>query len=131
MAKVTIGLGIVLILQGLLGYFVIAHADPETGKVSMTALIPAFFGVPLLLLGLLALQDSMRKIMMHIAVVIGLLGLVGSLMRPAMKLFSGDGITFNAAVAMQLIMAGLCLIFLVLCIRSFVAARQGGTAGAG
>jgi hypothetical protein len=130
MAKVTIGLGIVLIVQGLLGYLVIADADPETGKVSMTALIPAFFGVPFLLLGLIALNDSARKIAMHVAVVIGLLGLVGSLMRPAMKLFSGEGVSFNAAVAMQLIMAALCLVFLVLCVRSFIAARQSGIAGA-
>jgi hypothetical protein len=128
MAKVTIGLGIVLILQGLLGYFVIADADPETGKVSMTALIPSFFGVPFLLLGLIALKDAARKIAMHIAVVFGLLGLVGSLMRPAMTLFSGEGVAFNSAVAMQLIMALLCLIFLVLCVRSFIAARQGAAA---
>ncbi len=49
MAKITIGLGIVLIALGFGSYF-------GTGQASVTALIPAFFGLPLLLLGLVALN---------------------------------------------------------------------------
>ena len=58
MAKITIGLGLVLIALGLGSYF-------GTGQASVTALIPAFFGLPLLLLGLVALKERMRKNAMH------------------------------------------------------------------
>ena len=61
MPKITIGLGILLILLGLGGYF-------GTDAKSFTALIPAFVGVPLLLLGCLALKDNLRKHAMHAAV---------------------------------------------------------------
>ncbi len=49
MANVTIGLGIVLLALGLGSYF-------GSGRTSVTALIPAFFGLPLLVLGWLALN---------------------------------------------------------------------------
>ncbi len=48
MAKITFGLGLVLIVLGLGAYF-------GTGRESLTALIPAFFGLPLALLGVVAL----------------------------------------------------------------------------
>ncbi len=54
MANVTIGLGIVLLALGLGSYF-------GTGRTSVTALIPAFFGLPLLALGWLALKENVRK----------------------------------------------------------------------
>ena len=49
MASVTIGLAVLLLLLGVGGYF-------GSGRVSKTALIPAFFGVPILALGLAALR---------------------------------------------------------------------------
>ena len=49
MTNVTIGLGVVLLALGLGSYF-------GSGRTSVTALIPAFFGLPLLALGWLALQ---------------------------------------------------------------------------
>jgi hypothetical protein len=124
MSKVTIILGILLVLLGLLGYFVVADPDPDTGKISITAMIPAFFGLPLLILGLIALSKGARAIAMHIAVVLGLFGLIGALMRPAMNLFGGKSITLNKALTMQLSMAALCLIFVILCVMSFIKARR-------
>ena len=52
MAKITIGLGLVLIALGLGGYF-------STGRESPTALIPVLFGLPLLILGWVALKEHM------------------------------------------------------------------------
>ncbi len=71
MAKITIGLGVVLVTLGVGGYF-------GTGRESWTALIPAGFGLPLLILGFVALQDARRKHAMHAAVALGVLGFVGT-----------------------------------------------------
>ncbi len=96
MTKITIGLGLGLIALGLGGYF-------GTGRASVTALIPAFFGGPLLLLGLVALKERMRTIAIIIVVVIGLLGFVGTvrgLMKLPVLLTSGQ-LDRPAAVAVQ------------------------------
>ena len=123
MAKITIGLGLVLIALGLGGYF-------GTGRESVTALIPALFGLPLLLLGLVALNERRRKHAIHIAVIVGLLGCVGTA-RGLMKLpvlLTGGEIARPTAVAVQAAMAIVCLIYVLLCVRSFVKARRAGAA---
>ncbi len=119
MAKITIGLGFLLIALGLGSYF-------GTGRASATALIPAFFGLPLLLVGLVALQERMRKTAMHIAVILGLLGFAGTV-RGLMKLpvlLTGGELERPAAVAVQAAMAIVCLVFVLLCVGSFVRARR-------
>ncbi len=119
MARITIGLGLVLIGLGLGGYF-------GAGRVSVTALIPAFFGLPLLLLGLAALNERRRKVAMHIAVVIGLLGFAGTV-RGLLKLpvlLSGGQVARPTAVAVQSAMAVVCLVYVLLCVWSFIKARR-------
>jgi len=117
MASTTIALGVVLVVLGLTGYFL-------TGMVSVTALIPAFFGVALALAGLVARDERRRKHAMHAAVLIAALGAIGSTRG---LLLLGD--VFNgtaarpAAVIAQSIMAVLTLAYLVMAIRSFRAAR--------
>ncbi len=121
MPKVTIGLGLVLIALGLGGYF-------GTGRESWTALIPVLFGLPLLILGLIALKERMRKGAMHVAVVIGLLGFLGTvrgLMKLPVLLTSGQ-LDRPAAVAVQAAMAMVCFVFVLLCVRSFIKARRAG-----
>jgi uncharacterized membrane protein len=126
MARITILVGFLLIVLGLLAYFVFGPSSVAEGEtVSVTALIPAFFGAPLVVLGLLAIKDSLRKVAMHIAVLLGLLGFVGSLMRILPKLFKGESVELSMPVIIQLTMAFICLVFLGLCIQSFVAARRG------
>ena len=70
MARITIGVGSLLIILGLVGYFVLAEPD-EAGAKSITAMIPAFFGVPILLLGFVATKAALRKHAMHGAVLLG------------------------------------------------------------
>ncbi len=123
MAKITIGLGLVLIALGLGSYF-------GTGRASVTALIPAFFGLPLLLLGLVALNEHMRKIAIQIAVVIGLLGFAGTvsgLMKLPVLLTGGD-LARPAAVAVRAAMAIVCFVFVLLCVWSFIKARRANAA---
>lgn len=115
MPQLTLILGLLLILLGAGGYL-------GTGTESVTALIPTFFGVPFVLLGLLARKDNLRMHAMHVASLLALLGLIGALVRPARKLFAGE-LSFSTALASQAAMALLCGAFLVLCIKSFVDAR--------
>ncbi len=122
MAKITIGLGLVLIALGFGGYF-------GTGRTAGTALIPALFGLPLLILGWVALKEHMRRHTMHVAGVIALVGFAGTV-RGLMKLpvlLTGGQLDRPAAVPLQAAMAILCLIFVLLCIRSFIKARRAGT----
>lgn len=118
MASTTIALGVVLIVLGLVGYFL-------SGGASVTALIPAFFGVAIALCGLIARDEGKRKHAMHAAVVVALLGFLGSA-RGLLQIggvFDGTAAR-PAAVIAQSIMAVLTLGYLVMAIRSFSAARR-------
>ena len=123
MAKITIGLGLVLIALGLGGYF-------GTGSAHKTALIPVLFGGPLLILGWVALKERMRRNAMHVAGVIALVGFAGTV-RGLMKLpvlLTGGQLDRPAAVLLQAATSIVCLIFVLLCIRSFIKARRAGAA---
>ncbi|MEE8153779.1 MAG: hypothetical protein V3T53_02335 [Phycisphaerales bacterium] len=123
MARITIGLGLVLIGLGLGGFF-------GTGREHFTALIPVLFGLLLALLGVLALKEHMRKHAMHVAAAIGLVGFAGTV-RGLMKLpvlLTGGELDRPAAVAVQAAMAIVCLLFVVLCVWSFIKARRASAA---
>jgi uncharacterized membrane protein len=114
MASTTILFGILLTLLGLVGYFL-------TGASSPTALIPALFGLLLLVLGFLARSESMRKHAMHAAAAVALVGCVGALV-PLLR--TPSGVRPAMAVFSQVTMAVLTALFVVLCVRSFRAARR-------
>jgi uncharacterized membrane protein len=113
----TIGFGILLIILGVWSY-----ADAETK--SFTALIPAFVGLPLALLGALAYwKDHLRKHAMHAAAGVGLLGVlaaVGNVIRVVAQGKELKGPAVNTTVLMGLI----CGVFLGMCINSFIQARR-------
>jgi len=74
MARLTLVFSALLIALGLVAYFLLQ--DP--GDRSVTALIPAFFGVVFAGLGLLALKPGLRKHAMHAAAVLTLLAMAGT-----------------------------------------------------
>ena len=119
MATTTIIFGLILVILGLAGYF-------GTGTQSFTALIPALFGVILALLGFLAQNPERRKMAMHIAAALGVLGFLGTLpgLLKLPALWSGGEVARPAAVISQSIMAILMAIFTGLCVKSFVDARR-------
>ncbi len=124
MAKVSLifaGLMIALGLAGFLG----------TGSQHPTALIPAGFGVALGIFGVLAMSPSeaRRKLFMHVNVTIGLLGSLGGAaeaVRGYIHAMSAGMAPDMIALDSKLAMAGLMLIYVVLCVRSFIAARRSG-----
>lgn len=119
MPSLAIMIGAALLLLGIVGYVL-------TGMVSWTALIPAFFGLPIGLLGLAALEPAWRKHAMHAAAALALLGLLGSVMGipKVVSLLAGNEVERPGAAVSQAIMAALCLLFLVFAVRSFLAARR-------
>ena len=124
MAKLTIVFGVLLIALGAGAYAVLGH-HPHT-------LIPAAFGLLLVLFGALANTDVPKKRMlfMHIAVTVGLLGFLGTIpgIIGVVKMASGQLVPRPDAAKVQAIMGTLCLIFVLLCVRSFIAARRLRTA---
>ena len=122
MAKLTMIFAVVLIVLGVGVFF-------ATGSHAPTALIPAYFGVLLGGLGLLANTDNSKRRMlfMHIAVTVGLIGFIFPGARAAGDLLTKmRGGTVLRPIAMQeeLAMAAICLVFVLLCVRSFIAARR-------
>lgn len=118
MARTTIATGIALFVLGLGGYLL-------TAASSLTALIPAAFGLLLVVAGLLARHDRLRMHAMHAAVVVAAIGFLGSvrgLFRIA-DVFHPIS-TRPAAIVAQAIMALLTLAYLAFAVRSFVQARR-------
>jgi hypothetical protein len=122
MAKVTLVFAVLLAALGAISYV-------GTGSQHPTALIPTWFGLALGVFGFLAISpsESRRKIFMHINVTIGLLGFIGAAVRAAQE-FAHASATGKGpdpiAVGAQLTMAALLLVYVALCVRSFIAARR-------
>ena len=130
MAKVTLVFAVLLVALGLVGYL-------GTGSAHPTALIPTWFGLALGLFGFLAISPSegRRKLFMHINVTIALLGFLGAaaeIVRSFVATMNLNAVMAGApsasidgrALAAKLVMACLLLIYVILCVRSFVAARR-------
>ena len=119
MPRLTIVYATALILLGVIGYFV-------TDMISVTALIPTFFGLPVMVVGILAKNPSQKKHFMHLAAALGLLGFAGTVkgIFGMFTLLGGGEVARPGAVISQTIMAALSLIFVLLCVKSFIAARK-------
>lgn len=120
MTIVTLVLGDLLVVLGILGYFL-----PE--KQSLTALIPAGFGVAFNMFGALGFLPNLRKHVMHGAVGLAVLGVLGTLPMALPKLFAlvgGGEVERQFAVVAQTVMGVLCLIYVIIAVMSFAKARQ-------
>ncbi len=117
MASTTVLFSVLLIILGVCSYVL-------TGARSATALIPAIFGVILGVLGHLSRREHLRKHAMHAAAAVALIGMAGALVR---LLSAPLGSRSFAAEFSQGAMAFLTALFVVLCIRSFIAARRART----
>ena len=116
----TIIIGALLMAYGFYSYSI---AEVK----SLTALIPAYFGGGFMILGLIALKESLLKHAMHLAALLGVVGFLGGagMGSPKLpKLFAGElnGPDLNKARSTNLL-ALICLVFLILCINSFIQAR--------
>lgn len=155
MAKWSILFGLLLTAVGLVGYFgtdpnamtteaTKAAAGTTDGKAdaakqaeapakagpSKTALIPSAFGLLLLICGTLGLDERMRKHAMHAAAGVALLGFLAAGGRLGSKfgdIFAGN---ISRPMLFIILMALLCLAYVLLSVRSFIAARKARNAQA-
>ena len=119
MARFTLMVGVILVVLGVGAYF-------GTGRTSFTALIPSVFGVLLAIFGAMAQNPERRKMAMHIAMVVavlGILGTVGGLVAFVRSLTGGD--PAGIAVVSRTLMAMVLIVYLVMGVRTFIAARRG------
>ena len=122
MAKVTLVFAVLLIVLGLAGYL-------GTGSQHVTALIPTWLGVALGIFGFLAISpnESRRKLFMHINVTIGLLGFLGATVEAIRGYGHARSLGIepdHIALASKATMAALLLFYVLLCLRSLIAARR-------
>lgn len=124
MPALTLLLAVLLVAVGLLGFV-------GSGFQAPTALIPAGLGVLLALAAALARLPKARMHAMHAAVLVALLGVVGTasglFQLPA--LISGQPVARPLAVVAKSVTAVLCLAYVVVAVRSFIEARRARTAG--
>lgn len=123
MAKFTIFIGFVLAAVSLGFWFLMGRAD-------MAALHPAGLGVLMLVAGALANTENAKRRMlwMHIAVTLGLIGLLITGIRAVLDLAHGTSGVHPLAFQERAIVAVICVIYVALCVRSFIAARRSRTA---
>ena len=112
MPKIAVAVGVLLLIQGIGFYF-------GTASKSVTALIPSFVGLPILILGVIAFRESARKHAMHLAALLATLGLLAAVGRMA-----SAGLHLSPAGVSLVLMTILTGGFLVLCIKSFIDARR-------
>jgi hypothetical protein len=121
MAKLTIVFGLLLILLGLFSFVATGHQHP-------TALIPLYFGAVLAGLGVGANSPDLKRrmLMMHVAVTVALLGFLGTISGVVdfIRMEQGKQFAYPAAPEAKTVMCILCLVFVLLCVRSFIAARR-------
>jgi hypothetical protein len=115
MPSTTRLVGLILMVLGMASYF-------GTGRTSVTALIPAFFGAVFVILALVARQEAARKHAMHAAVALALVGLLGTLGRLIPALAAGQ--LGRPAVLAQLAMSVLLAGYVALGVKSFINARR-------
>lgn len=121
MTRLTTIVGALLVLTGVAAFVI-------TSTSSVTALIPAFVGGLLLICAALSARSKLHRHAIHAALVVALLGALGSLMNVVKigELFAGTAAR-PAAIITSVILFVLCAVYVAVGVRSFVAARKART----
>jgi uncharacterized membrane protein len=111
MAKVTQLVGATLVVVGVVAYV-------ATGFASVTALLPSLLGLVIAVLGVVAARVDAGQHAIHAALVVALLGLLGSL-QPLGGLADAEPAAITSLVTVLVLAA-----YLAFGVRSFVSARR-------
>jgi uncharacterized membrane protein len=124
--NVSMIFGVLMILEGLVLYAmaVYRHLHQGADGPSPTALIPAGFGLVLLVLGVIARLggERARKHTMHFAAMVGLIGVIASIVMLARRLSAG--VEWNLAMTGMALLGLLNGVFLAMCVNSFIQVRR-------
>ncbi len=111
MVKTTQLVGAILVVVGVMAYI-------ATEFASVTALLPALLGIVIGVCGIVAARIEASQHAIHAALVVALLGLLGSL-QPLGGLADAEPAAITSLVAV-LVLA----VYLAVAVRSFLGARQ-------
>ena len=90
-----------------------------SGSSSITSMIPAFIGVPLAFIGFISMiKPTFRKVLMHIAVVIGIIAFLGGL-----DFFRGMFNNYYAGLS-KLMLSITGFVYVYFCVQSFIFVRR-------
>ena len=120
MKNLTFICSILLIITGAVGYF--GWEAIGASKQSLTAAIPAFVGILMLVGAIVAGKNHMAG--MHISVLFGLLGGLAGLGRLIPSLIKGTLDWGAPSSILILIMTVICVFYTIMAVRSFIAARK-------
>ena len=119
MRLVTIVYAVMLIILGIAGY-------AATGGISITALIPTFFGFVIMILGLMAKNEKLKKHLLHGAALLALIGIVATAksIPGFFDVITGTETERPAAIISQAIMAFMSIGYILAGLKSFLDARK-------
>ena len=121
MPRLTIALGVLLSLIAIAGFV-------ATGSAHPTALIPGGIGILFCIFGAVAMSpDPKRRMLwMHVAVTVALLMFLGTIKSDVNVIQLSHGATFPHPIAIEekAAMSLLCLLYVLLAVRSFINARR-------
>lgn len=118
----TVTASTVLVVIGVSGYY-LGSPDSE-GNVSLTALIPAFFGFALMLAAWISQFKRLVMTSIVLSFLIGLSGMIGSGLRiPVTYAKYTDGGSPLAFIC-QLLMSLVCLVYIISMVRSYIIAKS-------
>ena len=118
MIRLTVLLGISLIIIAIAGYFM-------SNMASITSLIPLIFGIPLLALANMAKKPDKRQIAIYLAMFVALLGTLGTY-AGVYTLYESYTLGNNPTIGqyMRSIMFTLCVIYIIIGAFDFLAQRK-------
>ena len=110
------------LLTTLYGLFMIIWAFSVSfiaGSSSITSMIPAFIGLPLVFIGIISMiKPTFRKALMHIAVLIGVIAFFGGL-----DFFRSMFANYYAGLSkLMLLITG--FVYIYFCVQSFIFVRR-------
>ncbi len=119
MAKNSIVFGIIIIVVSIAFYI-------GTYQASMTALIPGIMGIAMIICGLLARKENIRKHLMHVSAVIALIGFIATAEGVLRLIGMLDGAEVERSIAFieMAISSVIFLIYVILSFQSFCEARR-------
>jgi len=118
MIRLTVLLGILLIIIAFAGYFL-------SNMASLTSLIPLIFGIPLLALANMAKKPDKRQIAIYLAMFVAFLGTLGTY-AGVYTLYQSYTLDHATTIGqyMRTIMFILCVIYIIIGIFDFLAQRK-------
>ena len=120
MSKSIVWVGSLLIVFGVVAYV-------ATAMASVTALIPSFFGIVFVVLGLVGRTERFEKPTAYTALGLSVLGLVGSAsgLAQVIRYVGGGEVARPAASITTAIMAIILIAFVIVLARSLATKRRG------